>query len=699
MQKFTLQNLDCANCAAKIEEAVQNTPGVKFASVDFATTTLYLDAANFAAVCQTVQRVEPQVAILSPTDEQTIEEPFDSRKKLIPIAIAAALFFAGLIFKTALQATPFGLGDWLVFGTAYLLSGWGVLKSAFRNITRGQVFDEHFLMSVATLGAVLIGELPEAVGVMLFYMVGEYAQEVSVNRSRRSIRALLEVRPDQANLLVDGKIQTVAPEVVAVGLEVLVRPGERIPLDGEVINGTSFVDAAALTGESRPQNVRPGDPVLGGMINQSGVLTIRVTRPFGESSISRILELVQNAGSRKAKTEKFITKFARVYSPIVVGVAAAVAILPPLFTGAAFTDWLYRALVVLVISCPCALVISIPLGYFGGVGGASRRGILVKGSNYLDTLAAVRTVVFDKTGTLTQGVFRVTQVEPRNGYTATDLLYWAAQAEAGSNHPIAQSIREAYGEMVAPPQDAYHEIAGHGVRAIVAGREVLAGSDGFLHLSEVAHDFELCEVGGTVVHVAVDGAHAGYLVIADELKPDAPQAMRDLRAAGVDHIVMLTGDVASAAARVAQALDVDDYRAELLPEDKVRAVEQMMALEGRQGALAFVGDGINDAPALARADVGIAMGALGSQAAIETADVVIMTDSPAKIAEAIKIGRRTRAIVWQNITLALLIKIVFIALGVAGIANMWMAVIGDMGVALMAVANAMRVLHFSGHED
>jgi len=693
MQKYTLQNLDCANCAAKIEDAVQHTPGVKFASVDFATTTLYLDALDFAAVQKTVQKVEPDVSILS-NSEGTAEDFFDIRRELTPIIIAAALFFVGLIFGEQLRATPLGLGEWLIFGIAYLISGWRVLSSAFRNITRGQIFDEHFLMSIATIGAILIGELPEAVGVMLFYMVGEFAQELSVNRSRRSIRALLEVRPDHANLLLDGEILEVPPETVTVGAELIVRPGEKIPLDGEVINGNSLVDSSALTGESRPQNIQSGDSVLGGMINQTGLLTIRVTRLFGESSIARILELVQNAGSRKAKTEKFITKFARVYSPIVVTIAAAVAFLPPLMTGAGFTEWLYRALVVLVISCPCALVISIPLGYFGGVGGASRRGILVKGSNYLDTLAAVRSVVLDKTGTLTQGVFRVTQVDPRNGYSEADLLRWAVQAESGSNHPIAQSIRQTYGEAVSTPLDAYQEIAGKGVRATVAGRELLAGSDGLLHHAEVEHDLEMCDANGTVVHVAVDSEYAGYLVIADELKPDAVEAINQLRTAGVDQITMLTGDVEAVAQRVAQSLGVDSFRAELLPEEKVSAVEEMMTAPNRHGKLAFVGDGINDAPALARADVGIAMGALGSEAAIETADVVVMTDSPSKIAEAITIGRRTRTIVWQNIILALIIKSVFIGLGVAGIANMWMAVIGDMGVALLAVANAMRVLQF-----
>lgn len=693
MEKYLLQNLDCANCATKIESAVQQTPGVNFASVDFATITLFLDAEDFSAVQKTVQRVEPQVNILSKTETAVEEDTFNLRLRLFPILLAAALFFFGLIFIEQLRATPYGIGEWLVFGTAYVVSGWGVLRSAARNISRGQVFDEQFLMSVATIGAILIGELPEAVGVMLFYMIGEFAQELSVSRSRRSIRALLEVRPDHANLLVDGETREVAPENVRVGDLLMIRPGEKIPLDGEVITGTSRVDTSPLTGESRPRNIQVGDSVFGGMINQTGLLTLKVTLPFEESSISRILELVENASSRKAKTEKFITKFARIYSPIVVGVAVAVALLPPLLTGASFSEWLYRALVVLVISCPCALVISIPLGYFGGVGGAARRGILVKGSNYLDTLAAVRTVVLDKTGTLTRGVFKVTQVEPRNGFSEINLLHFAAQAESGSDHPIAQSIRDAYGDSMDITVDAYREIAGQGVLATVEGRELIAGSDGLLHNYAVEHDIDLCEVDGTVVHVAVDGEHAGCLIIADELKPEAGQAIEDLRAAGIEMIVMLTGDTEVTAQQVAKALDIDEYRAGLLPEDKVNAVETLMRTESHDGKLAFVGDGINDAPALARSDVGIAMGALGSDAAIETADVVIMTDSPIKVAEAISLGRRTRVIVWQNIILALMIKVVFITLGVTGIANMWMAVIGDMGVALLAVANSMRVMH------
>jgi Cd2+/Zn2+-exporting ATPase len=560
------------------------------------------------------------------------------------------------------------------------------------------VFDEQFLMSVATIGAILIGELPEAVIVMLFYMIGEFAQDLSVSRSRHSIRALLEVRPDHANIVKDGEILEVAPENIRVGEVLIVRPGEKIPLDGEVISGSTWVDTSPLTGESRPRNIHEGDAVFAGTINQSGLISIKVLRPFEESSISRILELVENAGSRKARTEKFITKFSRIYAPIVVVVAIAVALLPPLLTGASFSEWLYRALVVLVISCPCALVISIPLGYFGGVGGASKLGILVKGSNYLDSLASVRNVVVDKTGTLTRGVFKVTKVEPRNGFSELDLLRYAAQAEVGSDHPIAQSIRKAYGETADFKIDTFREIAGQGVVAMVGGRDIIVGSDGLLHDSDVAHDIELCDIDGTVAHVVVDGEHAGCIIIEDELKPDAIQAMKDLRRIGIEQIVMLTGDNEATARKIAEELNLDEFRAGLLPEEKVNVLEELMMANSHNGKFAFVGDGINDSPALARADVGIAMGTLGADAAIETADVIIMTDSPTKIAQAIWVGRHTRTIVWQNIIFAFLIKIGFIILGVAGIANMWMAVIGDMGVALLAVANSMRVMHQSKHE-
>lgn len=692
MRKYHLENLDCAACAAKIEDAVKTTEGVRFASVDFATSTLFLDAERFPLVAQRIQQVEPDVRVVLRQDNVSTTSVESANQAWIGLLVAGLFFVFGLLANAWLEATPYGIGSILVFGAAYLISGRGVLLSAVRNIARGQIFDENFLMTVATVGAIAIGEFPEAAGVMLFYNLGEFLQALSVNRSRRSIQALLEIRPDRARVVIDGNAREVDPNSVQVGDLILVYPGERIPLDGEIMQGNSLVDTAPLTGEVVPVSYQVGDQVPAGAINLDGMLTMRVSRPFAESSIARIMELVEQASSRKAATEKFITRFARIYSPIVVAAALGVALLPPLLTGASFSEWIYRAMVVLVISCPCALVVSIPLGYFGGVGGASRRGILVKGSNYLDVLAGVRTVVFDKTGTLTRGVFQVTEVEPRNGFTREDLLRFAAQAETGSNHPIARSIRAAYGKEHDFPIDSVQEIAGQGVKTTVEGRILLAGNDPLLHQAQVVHDPVLCEHNGTVVHVAVDGTYAGRLVISDELKADAVHAVQTLRSVGVERVLMLTGDKQAAGQEMATRLGLDDFQAELLPEDKVAAMDRILEEYGDGSRVAFVGDGINDAPALARADVGIAMGGLGSEAAIETADVVIMTDSPLKVAEAIQIGRKTRRIVWQNIALALLIKVGFIVLGVAGEATMWEAVFGDMGVALLAILNASRVL-------
>lgn len=617
---------------------------------------------------------------------------FDLRSTALPLVVVLVLLILGSIFEQKLHNTPYRFGEFLILLPAYLLSGWSVLRAAARNILRGKIFDENFLMSIATLGAIAIDQLPEAVGVMLFFKVGELFQDYSINRSRNSIRALLEVRPDYANVKIDEDVQKVSPEQVEIGQQILVRPGEKIPLDGEVLEGSSQVDTSALTGESVPRPIEVGDTVLAGMLNRSGVLTLKVTRPFGESSIAKILDLVENASSKKAETEKFITKFARYYTPVVVFGALAVAVLPPLLVpGATFSQWLYRALVLLVISCPCGLVISIPLGYFGGVGGAARRGILVKGSTFLDTLTAVRTVVFDKTGTLTKGVFKVTRIVPKTGFEQAELLPLAAKAESLSNHPVAQSIRDAYGSTVEPSEvHDYEEIAGHGIRANVQGRQVVAGNDRLLHREGIAHDE--CQVDGTVVHIAVDGRYAGYIVISDEIKEDAARAVSQLKKLGVSKTVMLTGDSRAVAEEVARRLDLDDYVAELLPEHKVEALEKLMAKTASGGKAVFIGDGINDAPVIARADVGMAMGALGSDAAIETADAVIMTDAPSKVAEAIETARKTRSIVLQNIGLALAVKGVFITLGLFGLASMWEAVFADVGVALLAIFNATRVL-------
>ncbi|MDV3347090.1 heavy metal translocating P-type ATPase [Leptothoe sp. LEGE 181152] len=617
---------------------------------------------------------------------------FNVRQALMPIVAAAILFLIGFVFYQPLHNTPFAIAEYAVLLPAYFISGRQVLTTAGRNILKGRVFDENFLMAIATLGAIAIHEVPEAVAVMLFFQVGELFQDYSVGRSRRSIKALLEVRPDIANLKVDGVIRAVSPEIVNVGDIIVVRPGEKVPLDGDVLGGTSLVDTSALTGESVPRTITVGQPVLGGMMNQSGVLTVKVTKRFGESSIAKILDLVENASSKKADTEKFITRFARYYTPAVVFLSLAVAILPPLFmAGATQAVWTYRALVLLVISCPCGLVISIPLGYFGGVGGAAKRGILVKGSKFLDALAQVKTVVFDKTGTLTQGNFRVTDVVTHNGWSKQQLLELAAQAESQSNHPVAQSIRQAYGQSidVTDIQD-YEEISGHGIRAKVKGSTILAGNDRLLHREQIAHD--VCVVDGTVAHVAVDGEYSGRIIIADELKEDAVEAIRLLHCQGLE-TAMLTGDSQSVADSIAHTLGLDQYHAKLLPEDKVDALEEFLHRANQtKGKVAFVGDGINDAPVIARADVGMAMGGLGSDAAIETADVVIMTDAPSKVAEAIQIAQKTLRIVWQNITLAMVIKLFFIALGAMGVATLWEAVFADVGVALLAILNAGRVL-------
>ena len=624
---------------------------------------------------------------------------FNLRRELIPLGISLVLFLVGLIFNQPLHDTPGAIAEYAVLIPAYLISGWSVLTSAGRNILRGKIFDENFLMTIATLGAIAIHELPEGVAVMLFFQIGELFQGFAVGRSRRSIKALLEVRPDTANLIVDGVIREIAPEKIEVGDTIVIKPGEKVPLDGEILSGSSQVDTSALTGESVPRTVRQGETILAGAINQTGSLTVRVTKLFAESSIAKILDLVENASSKKAPTEKFITRFARYYTPVVVFLSLAVAILPPLLIpGATSEQWVYRALVLLVISCPCGLVISIPLGYFGGVGGAAKRGILVKGSTFLDALTDVKTVIFDKTGTLTEGVFQVTQVSPYNGYSEKEILTMAAIAESQSNHPVARSIVEAYdrqitaSDMTLTDSDVtdYEEIPGHGISAKVKGMSVLAGNDRLLHRENIEHD--TCNVEGTVVHLAIDRKYAGYILISDRIKSDAPRAIARLKKAGVTETVMLTGDNRVVAQSVADKLGLDTYKAELLPEDKVVAIEEYLLKSDKKSKVAFVGDGINDAPVIARADVGMAMGALGSDAAIETADVVLMDDAPSKVAEAIGIARKTHSIVWQNIILAMAVKALFILLGAIGVATLWEAVFADVGVALLAIFNASRIL-------
>jgi Cd2+/Zn2+-exporting ATPase len=693
MKKYTLKNLDCASCAAKIEDNLTKLGEVKFVTVNFANSTMTIDTDNIEKVKSKIKEIEPEVEVEESDKREKIvstSELAENKGTIIKAVSALALLVIGIIFEEKLHNTPFEIAEYAVYITAYLIVGWKVIASAVKNIIRGQFFDEQFLMAIATLGAFAIHQMPEAVAVMLFYVTGELFQDIAVGRSRKSIKSLLEIKPDYANLKSGVEVIRVSPEEVKVGDIIVVKAGEKVPLDGTILDGTSFVDTAALTGESVPRKVKVKDEVMAGMINQSGLLTIKVNKLFGESSVSKILELVENATSQKAQTEKFITTFAKYYTPVVVIGALLLAVLPPLlFAGQTFGDWIYRALVVLVISCPCALVISIPLGYFGGVGLASRKGILVKGSNFLDALTQVTTVVFDKTGTLTKGEFKVSEVVTSNGFSKEEILEYAAYAEANSNHPVAQSITVAYqGEIDIAKITKTEEISGHGIKAIVNGKTILAGNDKLLHKENIEHS--VCQVDGTVVHVTIDHVYAGYIIISDSLKDDAIQAIESLKAKNIQ-TVMLTGDNQYAAQAFAKRLGIDRFYSELLPEDKVKHIEQLIE-ENKGGKVAFVGDGINDAPVIARADVGIAMGALGSDAAIETADVVLMTDSPSKVALAIDVAKITRNIVWQNIYFAMGIKLAFIVLGVFGIATMWEAVFGDMGVALIAIFNALRIL-------
>ena len=599
---------------------------------------------------------------------------------------------AGAVLLAAAWLLPLeGWASLAAFAVPYAVVGWDVLWKAVRNILHGQVFDENFLMALATVGAFATGEYSEGVAVMLFYQIGEWFQRYAVGRSRKSITALMDIRPDHANLVgPDGTAQEVDPDEVSVGSTILVKPGERVPLDGTVLDGDSMLDTAALTGESVPRHAAAGDAVVSGCINGSGLLRVRVDKPYGESTVAKILDLVENAGEKKAKAENFITKFSRWYTPAVVIAALALAVLPPLVLGGGWAGWVHRALIFLVISCPCALVISVPLSFFGGIGGASRRGILVKGGAYMEVLANTGTVVFDKTGTLTKGVFSVTAVHPHE-IDKAQLVELAALAESYSTHPIAASLRTAYGQAPDTARVAdYEELSGRGVRAKVDGRTVCVGNGRLM--DEAGAEWHECHLTGTVAHVAVDGRYAGHIVISDEVKPDAAAAIAAQKAAGVHKTVMLTGDAKEVGEAVAKQLGIDEAHTQLLPAGKVEHMEQLLAGQPKGEALAFVGDGVNDAPVLARADVGIAMGGIGSDAAIEAADVVLMDDKPSKLAEAVRISRRTLRIVHQNIVFALAVKALVLVLGALGMANMWEAVFADVGVMVLAILNAMRAL-------
>lgn len=609
----------------------------------------------------------------------------EKEQKITLARIIAAAVLLGVSFIPAVT----GIADIIICVAAYLIIGGDVIIEAVKNIFHGEIFDENFLMVIATVGAIVIGDYPEATAVMLFYQTGELFQDIAVEKSRKSITSLMDIRPDYANIEENGELMQVAPDSVATGTIIVVKPGEKVPLDGVVIDGASSLNTTALTGESLPRDIKVGDNVISGCVNMSGLIRVRTTGTFGESTVSKILQLVENSDNGKANTEKFITRFAKIYTPIVVACAVLLAVIPSIITGEWMT-WINRALIFLVISCPCALVISIPLGFFGGIGGASKIGVLVKGSNYLEALAKSEIVVFDKTGTLTKGNFKVSVIHPEI-ISEDDLLEIAALAESYSDHPISQSLRAAYNRTVNKARVTdVEDITGHGIKAIVDGKTVYAGNSKLM--DKIGAAWKPCDHEGTIIHVAVDGEYVGHIVIADEIKPQSKEAITALKAADVRKTVMLTGDRKAVGESVAQELGLDEYHAELLPADKVTQMERLLTEKSAKGQLAFVGDGINDAPVLKRADIGIAMGALGSDAAIEAADVVLMDDNPAKIAQAIQISRKTLKIVRENIAFALIVKIAFLALGALGIAGMWEAVFADVGVSFLAILNALRAM-------
>ncbi len=696
-KEVLLEGLDCASCAIKIEERINDIEGVLSASLNFITNTLTFETNQNEdirvireKIDWIVHSLEPHVIIKEMGKEDMLEEQVEEEsprwKEHIPLGIGVLLFSVGIIGRFSLHV------ELIFYVSSYLLIGGEVLWRAVRNIGKGQVFDENFLMSVATLGAFMIGEYAEAVAVMLFYQIGELFQDYAVNHSKKSIKALLGIRPDSANLKVGEEIQKVQPQSVKVGDIIVVGPGEKIPLDGKVIEGISMVDTSALTGESVPRSVKPGDQALSGMININGLLTMVVEKTFGESTVSKILELVQNAAVKKAPTEKFITKFAKYYTPVVVFTAVGIAVIPPLFLqGALFSDWTYRALIFLVVSCPCALVVSIPLGFFGGIGGASRNGILVKGGNYLEALNDVETVVFDKTGTLTKGVFKVKKIHSTDTLDQEKLLEYAAYGEGYSNHPIGKSILQAYGKEIERSKiQRFEEVPGMGTKTVLEDIEILVGNDKLMACEGIT--FDRIEESGTVAYVAIQNAYAGYILIDDEIKEDAPFLIKGLKQLGVKRLVMLTGDHKSVAEAVGNALGITEIYAELLPHEKVEVLEELESKKRGKEKILFLGDGINDAPVLARADIGAAMGGLGSDAAIEAADIVIMDDVPSKLIRAIKIAKKTRKIVYQNIIFALGVKGIVLILGAGGLATMWEAVFADVGVALLAILNALRVM-------
>ncbi|EGT3616464.1 cadmium-translocating P-type ATPase [Clostridium perfringens] len=728
--KLYLEGLNCAGCAGKIEDKVNKLSDVDEAVLNFSTKLLLITPKEGVSeeelegkVKKIVLDLEPDVKVLNhknklkPSNHECNEsccggghshghdhekehshdhghshshggnKPGIEKKELLRLGVALALFIIGMIVNLD------KMYEFIIFGVAYIIAGGEVLLRAFKNILKGQVFDENFLMSIATIGAFAIGEFPEGVAVMLFYEVGELFQDYAVNKSRKSISDLMNIRPDFANIInLNGEEKRVSPESVNVGSIIIVRAGEKIPLDGTVLSGEATLDVSALTGESLPKEVEKNEEVLAGSINRSGLLKIKVTKSFGESTVSKILDLVENAGNKKSPTEKFITKFARYYTPVVVFSALALAVIPPLvISGASFSEWVSRALIFLVVSCPCALVVSIPLGYFGGIGSASKNGILIKGSNYLEALNNVESIVFDKTGTLTKGTFKVKKSESTSNLTNEELIKLGAYAEYYSNHPIAKSVVSAFnGEINTMLISNYEEISGKGIKVVIEGKTFLAGNTKLMNMYNIS--FTPINEVGTVVYLANENSELGYIVISDEIKDDAKKAISGLKKIGVKETIMLTGDNEKVGESVAKELGLDKAYCSLLPQNKVEKLEEIFANKSKDKKIAFVGDGINDAPVLARADIGIAMGGVGSDAAIEAADVVIMDDKPSKIIRAIEIAKRTNKIVWQNIIFALGIKLIILIFGALGMANMWEAVFGDVGVTLIAVLNSSRIL-------
>lgn len=687
--QLTLEGLNCANCARKIEEKVGKMEGVKESNLNFTTTTLNVKLERKVKEEHAINEIKKIVEALEPHVKVEKKVSGKTNVQRAKFEVKPTLIIGTILYLIAVIGDFQGTLGLILFGASYLLIGGEVVLTAIKNIAKGQVFDENFLMTVATIGAFTINQYPEAVAVMLFYEIGETIQGYAVNKSRSSISSLMDIRADYANIIINGKEKKVSPETVKVEDVILVKPGEKVPLDGVVIEGESFIDTSALTGESVPRKIVPNDEILSGGINTSGLLKVKVTKKFGESTVSRILEMVENAASKKADTEKFITKFAKVYTPIVVVLAILIAVISSIFIkDALFSTWLYRSLVFLVVSCPCALVVSVPLGFFAGIGGASKKGVLVKGSNYLELLKDLETVVFDKTGTLTEGVFSVTEINT-NGIDKEKLIEVAAMAESFSNHPIAISIIKEYGKEIDKEViKEYKEISGRGIKAVINNEEVLVGNSKLMNEFNILYN-EVDSIG-TVVYCAINGEFKGSIVISDKIKENAVEALINLKKAGVKKTVMLTGDNKKTAYKVGEKINIDEVHSELLPLDKVKEVEEIMKRSNKNGKLAFVGDGVNDAPVLARADIGIAMGGIGSDAAIEAADIVLMKDDINALVDAINVSKKTNKILWQNIVFALGIKILVMVLGTFGIANMWTAVFADVGVTIIAIINSTR---------